>query len=1229
MMRNLLTAILIFGSLALAAQTRPGSLRGTIKDKSTGETLPFANIVLKQSGVIMYAGSTDFDGKYNINPVNPGVYTVEYSFSGYQTVILKDLSIGADRPTVKDIMLEFATTVIKEVTIVADEKPFIKKGETSPTIQAKDIEKLPFRNANQIVATQAAVFQADDGQSLYIKGGRPENNVTFIDGVKVRGNVSLPRDAIQEIQVLTSGVPAQYGDATGGVINTTTKSAIPVFFGNAEILSSTPFDKYHYNLGTLTLGGPIIKEKDKETGKRNGPPLVSYLFAGEYQYDQDAFPRALPNYVVKDDVLADLKANPIQPSPVGLGVLSSADFLTANDLRTQTFRPNVPQHQVRLNGNIRVRTGKNTSFMLGGRFYSINRYDWSRFNMLMNYENNMRTQNRDFTVLGRFMQKFGGSSNDTANKSLFTNAFYSIQVDYTRNTGTTYDPRFEDNFFNYGYIGKYKTNQARFYTLGSDTINDPNDPNFGNVLSGYTHSVWQDVGVDYTPGSINPVLANYTSSFFNFANAGLIQNSTSSLENIRGGAGLLNGDQPRSIYGLWANVGGIQGNYSKFQNEQFRLTASTNFDIKDHSLIMGLEYEQRIDRGYVINAQGLWTLMRLLQNDAIRQLDRNNPIAVYDANGVFQDTINYNRLFDAEKTRTFDRNVRKELGLDENGTDWLDIDSYDPSIFNLGMFSASELLNVGGTQYVSYNGYDYTGQILKGRPTLGDFYGVNSSQDRLIGAFEPIYIAGYIQDQFTFNDLFFNVGMRFERYDANQPVLKDPFLLYPAYTVGELGSTSLNTSVPGNIGDDYVVYVDNIENPNNVVGYRNGSDWYDENGAFVSNPKTIADKSGGIKPYLKGSESLEDTYNESFVDYSPQWIASPRISFQFPVSDVSEFFAHYDLLVQRPQVGLNRFNPIIYLQLENGNNGDLLQNPDLKPQRNTDYELGFRQKIGENSGITITAYYREMRDQMQTVAMLEAYPLQYITYGNQDFGTVKGFTFAYDLRRTGNIRLSANYTLQFADGSGSGANSGANIARSGQPNLRYIFPFDYDSRHRVVLMLDYRYGSGPNGYNGPIIGNKRILENFGVNLVVNGNSGTPYTRRIQAYAISAGASSVQVTGQLNGSRLPFQTRLDMTVNKVWDYKIGGKEGSNKKGMSGTFEVYLQIQNLLDARNVLNVYPYTGSPEDDGYLTSPQGEAATLFQTNAQSYIDLYNVSMANPGNFTLPRRMRLGIKIGF
>ena len=1214
MVKRILTLIMVFAVALSYGQSRPGSIKGTVKDKRTGEVIPFATVIVKDKDVVVSTGTTDFDGKYNINPVNAGVYNLTCNFIGYADFNLNGVTVYSGKPKVVNFDMTIESTMIQEVTVTAQEE-LIETGKTSEIVSSEEIKNLPYRNLSQIVGTTAGVFQQDGSGSFNVRGARSSTNVIFIDGVKVRGDVNLPRDAILQTEVITGGVPAQYGDVTGGVISTTTKGPAPYYFGSSEILSSSLFDPYHYNLGALTLGGPIIRNK------RTGQPIVGFLLASEFQYNRDGSPRSLTTWKVKDDNLAELQANPLVPASSGFGVLNAADFLTQDDLSPQNYRENVARTAVRVSGNLKFVTSEKTTLTVGGRYNMNQGRNGSRFNELMNYANNSESFAQDWSTYVRFQQRFGNASDSST--SLIRNAFYTIQMDFTRNQRLTQDARHKDNLFAYGHIGKYKTTYRPLYTLGSDTINDPNDPNYGKVLDAYTLAVYQSANVDYTPGENNPILSNYTSNFYDFVDQSLIFNSARSLEDIRAGGGLLNGDQPSSVYGLWGNVGANQASYGKTLNDQFRITASSTFDIKDHSLIVGVEYEQRFDRSYSIGATGLWTLMRLLQNDAIRELDLNNPIASYDNNGVFQDTLTYNRLFDADKPRTFDRELRKALGYKADGTDWLDIDSYDPSTFSLDMFSANELLNIGSSQYVSYYGFDYLGNRLTTRPSLNDFFNTDpqGNSQRLIGAFEPIYMAGYIQDQFTYEDLFFNIGVRVDRFDANQHVLADPYVLYPAYSVGDLDATALaGYDVPEGISDDAVVYVDDQENPSAIVGYREGTTWYTANGEVEANPKNIADLSGGIKPFLKNpgieDQKLAVTANESFKDYTPQVTVSPRVSFQFPISDEAEFFAHYDIMVQRPDPGLNRFNPITYLQLENGNNGGLLANPELKPQRTTDYEIGFRQKLNDNSALKLSAFYREFRDMMQSFSFTEAYPVTYIAFGNLDFATVKGYTIQYDLRRTGNVRLNANYTLQFADGTGSSSTSGANIARSGQPNLRYILPLSYDSRHQVVMNMDYRYGGGP-AYNGPVWFGKRVLENAGLNLVVNANSGTPYTRRVLAYGLTD--AQTPMTGNINGSRLPWSFRVDATANKVWNFN---------EGPFSNFEIYVQMLNVLNTQNVLGVYPYTGSPSDDGYLSSPQGQNAIQFQASAQSFADLYNISLANPGLFSLPRRIRLGLRIG-
>jgi hypothetical protein len=80
-------------------------------------------------------------------------------------------------------------------------------------------------------------------------------------------------------------------------------------------------------------------------------------------------------------------------------------------------------------------------------------------------------------------------------------------------------------------------------------------------------------------------------------------------------------------------------------------------------------------------------------------------------------------------------------------------------------------------------------------------------------------------------------------------------------------------------------------------------------------------------------------------------------------------------------------------------------------------------------------------------------------------------------------------------------------------------------------------------------------------------------------------------------------------------------------------VFLRIQNVLNTRNVINVYSASGSATNDGYLASERG-TQELAQVNAQgfnaqAFLDAYNWALINPGNFTLPRRIFLGAAFSF
>ena len=85
----------------------------------------------------------------------------------------------------------------------------------------------------------------------------------------------------------------------------------------------------------------------------------------------------------------------------------------------------------------------------------------------------------------------------------------------------------------------------------------------------------------------------------------------------------------------------------------------------------------------------------------------------------------------------------------------------------------------------------------------------------------------------------------------------------------------------------------------------------------------------------------------------------------------------------------------------------------------------------------------------------------------------------------------------------------------------------------------------------------------------------------------------------------------------------------KKSKPATINVYFEILNLLNTQNVLGVYPATGSPTDDGYLTAPEYQNQISQQASPESYRDYYSIWVNNPYNYATPRQTRLGLMFNF
>jgi hypothetical protein len=1222
----LLVLILFIGMPAAYSQTGQSEIQGKVTDEESGETIPFANVIIEMNGKMVSGTTTDFDGKYTIKPVPPGKYSVKVSSVGYGPKQVDGVVLLANQIRFLNISLKSGID-IQEFEKVEYKKPLIEKdGGSRETITRDDIARMPGRDATAIATTVAGV-SSPTGGGVTMRGARTEGTYYYIDGIKVRGSSTLPKAAIEEVQVITGGVPASYGDATGGIISITTRGASSTFFGGIDYLTSGfqtsedqyfGFDNQGYNLVEGNLSGPLLWKKDSAGNKVR--PIVGFHVSGNYTNIAVNRPSGIDVYRIRPEVREQVLASPLVLVPGVDGARYATEFLRRDDFERMNGRDNLGS--IGANGNFKldftISEAINLSFG-GSLLYQNRQGQGGRSDLgfaMMNGVNNPEATTLDWRVFGRFTQRFLDTNRDKDSKGLISNAYYSLMVDYSRNQFIRQDPRHQENFFAYGHVGRFDIFQAPTYAPVLDIS--------GNLQYLQQNGV-ADTLVTFTPSTINSDMAAVGSQFFDFFP------NTPDLNFVLAQGGLRNGDLFQNTHGFIPQPGTPFNSFLRNDNSQFRVTGIGSANIGGHAIQLGFEYEQRSDRGFALNPRGLWTQARLLANSHIREFD-GELIDNGNVIGGFQ-AFEVNRII-AGGQSTFDRNLRIALGLDPTGNyfdasgnpindPFINIDGLNPDQLQLSFFSADEILN-NGNSFATYWGYDHTGRRLTGaRPSFDDFFtqrDENGDFTRPIAAFEPIYIAGYIMDKFAFDDLVFNVGLRIDRFDANQPVLRDPWLLKEARTAGQVDFIGNNpVSHPTNIGNDYVVYVDNIAEPNSIRGYRSGDTWFNAQGEIVES--SLIRSGGEVQPYLFEPDGPEIS-STAFTQYTPQVNIMPRVAFAFPISDEANFTAHYDILTQRPESGV-RMNPVDFLFLrEVGTRA--INNPNLAPSTTIDYEVGFQQVLTRSSSLKLAAYYREMRNMVQVVQIRDAWPATYTTFGNVDFGTVKGLSLTYDLRRTGNVWARITYNLQFADGTGSDPSTALNIINAGQGNLRTVLPLDFDQRHRITATIDYRYGQGKD-YNGPSLFGKKLFENTGANFVVDLGSGTPYSvRRLKVNSFENVFSPL--SGDINGSRLPWQFRTDLQIDRNFELEFG-KEGEKKKKVN--FNVYFQINNMFNTLNILNVYPATGSPDDDGYLNDPRSIPQVSSSFDPQSFVDLYTLRLLDPFNFSLPRTIRLGLRFDF
>jgi len=261
--------LLVLHCPRLAHAGEYGKVAGRVTDAATREPLPGVQVYLE--GTLLGA-VTDENGWYTILQVSPGTYAVAAQLIGYRTVLKRDAGVSSDLTRREDFSLEPTPIELEPQEIIA-QRPLVVLDATSSIRSASrdEVERLPdIRDFQDVVALQPGAV--GKGSGIHIRGGRSGEVLYMVDGIPIRHPIysgtaalTIPVKAIEEIEILTGGFNAEYGNAQSGVVNIVTREGAERYVGSVEYRTDQAelFDSWNTDQLDLTVGGP--------------EPLTSYL----------------------------------------------------------------------------------------------------------------------------------------------------------------------------------------------------------------------------------------------------------------------------------------------------------------------------------------------------------------------------------------------------------------------------------------------------------------------------------------------------------------------------------------------------------------------------------------------------------------------------------------------------------------------------------------------------------------------------------------------------------------------------------------------------------------------------------------------------------------------------------------------------------------------------------------------------------------------------------------
>lgn len=251
MYKSIVTLFLLFPTLIQA-----GELTGRITDQQDKQPLPGVNIVITQT---KQGTTSDAEGFYTLPNMSANIYTIEYHFVGYKTVIIKNLVIPATGTVQKDVILKPDAIALQEIVVTPGRFSVLQQDPVVPqTLSREEIQSIPQFGDDiyRAISRLPGVTGSDFSSRFTIRGGEHDQVLVTLDGLELSepfhlkdvegGGISIvDTDIIGGIDMITGGFPADYGNKQSAVM---------------EMKSATPRSGQHYAAGLGLANARLFAE---------------------------------------------------------------------------------------------------------------------------------------------------------------------------------------------------------------------------------------------------------------------------------------------------------------------------------------------------------------------------------------------------------------------------------------------------------------------------------------------------------------------------------------------------------------------------------------------------------------------------------------------------------------------------------------------------------------------------------------------------------------------------------------------------------------------------------------------------------------------------------------------------------------------------------------------------------------------------------------------------------